>query len=124
MAVVEITAGAGEGRGVGWQSRDTITQATATALQALSLTTQYALLVPLGGTGTAFSDGGVSLAAGFDGQLQQVIMSATGEITLHMTGTSTGALVYTEAEDFTAFLFINSIWRRINNSGATVAAAT
>lgn len=119
---IEITAGAGESRGAGFQSRDTLAQATATSLLTLSPTTDYSLIA--GGTATGFGNNGYLLADGRDGQTKEIIMTSTGEATIHMTGTSTGALVLNAADDAVCLAFLNSKWRLLANSGATVATAT
>ena len=121
---VEIVAGAAEVRGEGFQSRDTVAQSTATALVTLSPTTNYALLTPLGGTATTEGDGGVTLADGREGQRKDVLMTTTGEISLHHTGTSTGALIFTASDTTVCLAFLNSQWRLTANLGATIGAAT
>lgn len=119
---IEITAGSGEARGESYQSRDTLTQATATALVTLSPTTNYSTIA--GGTATGFGNNGYLLADGRDGQTKEIIMTSTGEATIHLTGTSTGALVLNAADDALCLRFLNSKWRLLANSGATVATAT
>lgn len=119
---IEITAGAGEARGEGFQSRDSQVQATATSLVTLSPTTNYSLIA--GGTATGFGNNGYLLADGRDGQTKEIIMTSTGEATIHLTGTSTGAFVLNAEDDAVCLSFLNAKWRLLANSGATVATAT
>lgn len=119
---IEITAGAGEVRGENYRSRDTVAQATATTLVTLSPTTNYSRIT--GGTATGFGNNGYSLADGRDGQTKEIIMTSTGEATIHFTGTSTGAFVLTAEDDSLCLGFLNSKWRVFASSGATKATAT
>lgn len=119
---IEITAGVAETRGEGYQSRDTLAQATATGLVTLSPTTNYSLIA--GGTATGFGNNGYLLADGRDGQTKEILMTSTGEATIHMTGTSTGAMVLNADDDGICVQYLNSKWRLLANSGATVATAT
>lgn len=107
---VEITAGPGEERGDGFQSRDTLS-----ATGTLSPTTNYTLVA---------ATGDHSLADGRDGQTKEIIMTTTGNAVIHLTGTSTGALVFSAEDDAVCLLFRNDKWRLLSNSGATVATAT
>ena len=50
-------------------------------------------------------------------------MLATGEAKLAFTGTATGRLTFTEADDAAHMRFINDKWYILNTS-ATLAAAT
>ena len=119
---VEITAGAGEARGEDYQSRETLAQATSTDQVALSLTTNYSLIG--GGTATGFGTNGYGLADGRDGQRKEIIMMATGEATIHLTGTATAALVLDAADDGVGLKFLNAKWRVTMSSGLSLASAT
>ena len=114
---ITITAGGGERRGGSYQSRD---QATATG--TLSPTTDYSLIP--GSTATGFGNYGFTLADGRDGQRKEIYMTSTGEATVHLTGTATGAFVLDGEDDAVSLRFHNSKWRLISNSGATFATAT
>lgn len=115
---IEITAGAGEKRGDGFQSRETLTAATG----AISLTTDYTVLA--GGTATGFANTGYVLPNGRDGQSKEIILMGTGEITIHMTGTASGALVLNAVDESIDVRYRNGKWRLIGSAGVTTASAT
>lgn len=114
---VEVTAGAVEVRGGGSQSRETLS-----ATGSISLTTDYTLLT--GGTATGFGNTDYVLPDGRDGQNKEIILTGTGEATIHMTGTSTGAFVLNAADESVDVRFRNGKWRVIGSVGVTKASAT
>lgn len=86
----------------------------ATTAQAVSLTTDVTTLP--GGTGTD----SFSLAAGTEGQWKEILMLATGQSTVTLTGTATGDLVLTEGDDYIVTRFTASKWRIVQTT-ATIA---
>ena len=71
-----------------WQSQESMTQSTATALQALSVKTDVSILGGGTATGTALRNI-YSLAAGLEGQEKLLLMNATGEASVTMAFATT-----------------------------------
>lgn len=119
---VAIIGGPLKERFTGWTAREILTQSTATANQAVTLNTA---ITHVGmGTATGFDLNRYSLAAGTESQAKIVLATATGEATLSMAGTSTGGLVFTEANDMVKLEYWTGLWRLMANSGATIATST
>jgi hypothetical protein len=79
----------------------------------------------MGGTATGFSVNRAVLPAGAEGQYVTVFTEATGEHYLVMTGTATGARVYTATSQTETLRYLNGAWRVINTAGSpTIATAT
>lgn len=122
---VSVTGGP---RGDGLFRRELLNPGTSTAAQSVALTTQLTVLsTATGGTGTAtgfevnvFS---LSTASAVEGQEKVVLMTGTGEAKLSFTGTATGRLVLTAADDIAHLVFLNEKWR-IKETSATFATAT
>jgi hypothetical protein len=125
-----------------------LTQSTATAEQAISLTSQITTID--GGTGTGFSRGRFGLASGAaEGFRKTILMLSTGEAYVRVTNTATGeqagvvtyvsatalsnetptvasatgVLVLNQKGDFMDLLHADSTWF-VMVSRATVATAT
>ena len=120
---IGIIAGAPVLRGLGEYSKQTFTQATATAFQAVNLFVQR---VHLGvGTATGFARNRYSLATGAaEGQIVSFLTTGTCEAYLAFAGTATGMLVFTEADDYARLEYEDDKWRILANSGATLATST
>lgn len=121
---VTVTAKRVVRRGDNLYAKETLAQSTATAPQAIALTTD--LTTFSGGTATGF---GVDVyvlatASAVEGQIKEILMLATGEAKLVLgAGTATGALVFTAADDNASLKFLDGIWR-IRNTSATFASGT
>lgn len=76
-----------------------------------------------GGTATGFEVYQSTLADGTNGQEKSCVMLSTGEAKLAFTGTATGRLVFTEADDAAHMRFMNDKWYILQTT-ATVATAT
>ncbi len=110
-------------RGGSFQSSENMTQSTATAAQALSLSDAISTLS--GGTASGDNRNDLySLADGVEGQEKMVVMLATGEAALGLTSTATGLWVFSAAEDVLHLRFINELWRPMLNLGATFSTGT
>ena len=95
-----------------------LTQSTATAEQAISLTSQITTID--GGTGTGFARGRFNLATGAaEGFRKTVLMLSTGEAYVRISNTATGE----QAGVVTYVLHAESTWF-VMVSRATVATAT
>jgi len=119
---VTLTAGALQYRGGAYQAKEDLTQSTATAKQALSVSTDISTLG--GGTATGFNVDNYSVAAGVEGQTKTVVMLATGEAKVELTGTATGKYVLSTADAVLELRYINAKWRATFNDGATIATST
>ena len=85
---VTLTGGERQLRGGTFQSVETMTQSTATALQALSVSHDVSVL----GAGTATGSAArniYSLAAGIEGAEKLIVMNATGEASVTMAFATT-----------------------------------
>ncbi len=118
---VTITGGPIETRGQGYHSTQALSQSTATVPQVALLNTEVTTFD--GGAATGFDIDNVTLAAGTYGQEKSFVMLATGETKLAFTGTATGRLTFTAADDAAHMRFFNGTWY-ILNSSATLATAT
>ena len=122
---ISVIAGRKRGRGTGDYSKETISQSTATAFQAVNL---FVGRVHLGmGTATGFARNRYSIAAtGADeGSTVSFLTTGTGEAHLHLgAGTATGLWVFTETDDYLLTKLEDGKWRVLTNSGVTQATAT
>ena len=118
---VTLTAGARQYRGGSYQAKEDLTQSTATAKQALSVNADISTLA--GGTATGFNVDNYTLAAGVEGQLKTIVMLATGEAKVELTGTATGKYTFLLADSLLDLRYINAKWRVVVNS-ATIATST
>lgn len=121
---VTVTAKRVVRRGDNLYAKETLAQSTATAPQAVALTTD--LTTFSGGTATGFDVDVYVLAtaSAVEGQIKEILMLATGEAKLVLgAGTATGALVFTAADDNASLKFLDGIWR-IRNTSATFASGT
>jgi len=116
---VAITGGPVPTRGPGYHSTETLTAAT--TAQAICLDVSANIL---GAGPTGFGVTVYSLEDGIEGQQKVIFVTATGEASLSLTGTATGQIVFTQADDLVKLEFVGSKWRMIQNSGATIATAT
>ena len=106
----------------GYTALETLTQATATGAQSISLDT---LITHVGlGTATGFNLNTYTLANGTEGQWKHVLATATGEGKVAFTGTATGQWVLDTADDHLALRFLTGRWRVLSSAGATLATAT
>ena len=118
---VTIDGGPIERRGPGFHSTQALAQSTATVPQVALLDTEVTTFG--GGAATGFEVDNVTLAAGTFRQEKSFVMLATGETKLQLTGTATGRLVFTEADDAAHMRFFNDKWYILQTS-ATLATAT
>jgi len=107
---VAITGGPVPTRGPGYHSTETLTAATGTQTICLDVS---ANILGVGGS--------YSLEDGTEGQQKAIFVTATGEALLQMTGTATGQIVFSQADDFVKLEFVGSKWRILQNSGAAIA---
>ena len=105
-------------------AKQTLSQSTATAFQAINL---YVDRAHLGmGTATGFSLNRYSLATGAkEGWTVSILATATGEAKVHLGGgTATGLWVFGTADTYLRAIYEEHKWRVLTNSGATLATAT
>jgi hypothetical protein len=131
-----------------WQSSESLTQSTATAVQSISLRTDVSVLGM--GTATGFARNRYSLAtSGVEGQEKLVISSATGEAYVFVPTSSgrmgvipsslaipsatavdavwasaTGDWVFQSDGDYLLVKFMNGSWQFLGGAGATLATST
>ena len=119
---VSVTAGLSPYRDDSFAKEDLASHSSGSA-------TVVALTAPLtvisGSTSTGFSVNHFSLstASAVEGQFKSVIFSGTGEAYLDFTGTATGSLVLTGADDAAHLRYINAKWYILETT-ATFASAT
>lgn len=126
---ITITAGDANRIG-GWQSSEDLTNSTATAVQELGL--DHPVSTISGGTATGFgvnryllpSATATGARGAQEGQEKTVVMLATGEAYLVFSGTATGALVLSAANDYAELRFQNELWVQKDIGSATLATAT
>ncbi len=150
MAIGTITGGERLKFAGTFQSVESLTQSTATAPQALSITTDVSVLGMGTATGAAVRNL-YTLAAGVEGQEKIVYANATGEASVIFTqktgrlplslsmivgaATATGAVdslfasatgqyVFQAADEFLQLKFLNDAWQVMNARGATLATTT
>lgn len=121
-----VTVNRGEqlGRGA-FGSLQTMTQSTATALQTIS--NKHAVVTL--GMGTATGDLRnnrylLSATNAVEGSEVTVQSGATGEASLHLAGTSTGAYTFQADGDLVTVKLYNGTWLQQQLVGATLATAT
>lgn len=114
--MITVTAGRPE-------QRSGFSVETATATGEIALTTDLTELP--GGTATGFSADvfTLSTASAVEGQEKTVVMLATGETKVALTGTATGRFVLSDEDDLLVLRFLRAKWRVIQSS-ATLATAT
>jgi predicted TIM-barrel enzyme len=106
-------------------SAQVATFSTSTALQTINHINPVTT-IDGGTTATGFGVGRflLSTASAVEGMEKTIVLLATGELKIILTGTSTGALALNEANDFVFLRYMNESWRLISNGGATLATAT
>lgn len=120
---VSIVGGPPFERGDGFRVKETLSQSTATAFQAVSLTTP---ITHVGmGTEAAATTNLYTLASGaVEGTEKSILATATGMASVLTTlGTATGMWVFTEADDYLRAIYEDDKWRIIQSS-ATLSTGT
>ena len=119
---ISVTAGPVQQRAA--FARETLAQSTATVAQALALTTPLTVLT--GGTATGFERNvfTLSTASAVEGQEKAILMTASGEAKIAFTGTATGRVVMTQADDLLLLKMFNHKWRVVSRPFATLASST
>lgn len=121
---ISVTRGEQLGDG-SFGSLQTMTQSTATTLQTIS--NKHAVVTL--GMGTATGDLRnnrylLSATDATEGKEITVQTGATGEASLHFTGTATGALTFQADGDLVTLKLMNGTWLQQQLVGATLATAT
>jgi hypothetical protein len=106
-----------------FQDKHDVSQSTATSRTTVNI---YAdVFTMAGGTATGFGVNLVLLptAGAVEGQQMFAVHLATGETKVQFTGTATGCHVYSAANQWGLYKYMNESWKVIAG-GATLATAT
>jgi hypothetical protein len=126
---ITVTAGTQRrGRGT-FQTATTMGGSTATGVQTISLMNDAVSIQAATGSGstaTGFSLNRFLLptTGAVEGQYITVVGCSTMEATIVMTGTATGARVFSATGQYETYRYMNGTWRVIETSGPTIATAT
>lgn len=120
-----VTPNSGEPRYAGsFGGVENLTNSTATGLQTVSLA--YPVSTISGGTATGFAINRYLLptSGAVEGQEKTIIMLATGEAGIVLSGTATGMLIVSAANDYVRMRYQNELWVQVDVGSATLATAT